>query len=308
VREVVPGALDGERVDRVVAMLTGLTRAEVADLVDAGDVRLRGAAVTTRSVRVREGDEVEVTVPDDAGPAVAQPEADVEVPVVHVDDHVIVVDKPPDLVVHPGAGNAGGTLVQGLLARFPELAAVGEPQRPGIVHRLDKGTSGLLVVARTPEAYASLVGQLSDRSVERRYTALVWGVPEPARGMVDAPIGRSRRDPTRMAVSVTGREARTSYEVQRVFAEPVEAALVACKLETGRTHQIRVHLQAIGHPVVGDPRYRGLRAALPCPRPFLHAHRLAFDHPGTGGRVSFEAPLPADLADVLGGLEERREA
>jgi 23S rRNA pseudouridine1911/1915/1917 synthase len=308
VREVVPGALDGERVDRVVAMLTGLTRAEVADLVDAGDVRLRGAAVTTRSVRVREGDEVEVTVPDDAGPAVAQPEADVEVPVVHVDDHVIVVDKPPDLVVHPGAGNAGGTLVQGLLARFPELAAVGEPQRPGIVHRLDKGTSGLLVVARTPEAYASLVGQLSDRSVERRYTALVWGVPEPARGMVDAPIGRSRRDPTRMAVSVTGREARTSYEVQRAFAEPVEAALVACKLETGRTHQIRVHLQAIGHPVVGDPRYRGLRAALPCPRPFLHAHRLAFDHPGTGGRVSFEAPLPADLADVLGGLEERREA
>jgi 23S rRNA pseudouridine1911/1915/1917 synthase len=308
VREVVPGALDGERVDRVVAMLTGLTRAEVADLVDAGDVRLRGAAVTTRSVRVREGDEVEVTVPDDAGPAVAQPEADVEVPVVHVDDHVIVVDKPPDLVVHPGAGNAGGTLVQGLLARFPELAAVGEPQRPGIVHRLDKGTSGLLVVARTPEAYASLVGQLSDRSVERRYTALVWGVPEPARGMVDAPIGRSRRDPTRMAVSVTGREARTSYEVQRVFAEPVEAALVACKLETGRTHQIRVHLQAIGHPVVGDPRYRGRRAALPCPRPFLHAHRLAFDHPGTGGRVSFEAPLPADLADVLGGLEERREA
>lgn len=305
-RDTVPDALDGERVDRVVAMMTGLTRAEVAQLVADGAVRLREAPVSNRSVRVRQGDLLEVEVPEAlrAEPAAA-PEVDVDVPLVHVDDHILVVDKPPALVVHPGAGNASGTLVQGLLARFPELAGVGEPLRPGIVHRLDKGTSGLLVVARTPDAYASLVAQLSDRTVERRYTALVWGVPSPPRGMVDAPIGRSRRDPTRMAVSVKGREARTSYEVQQVFAEPVEVALVACKLETGRTHQIRVHLQAIGHPVVGDPRYRGNRVALPCPRPFLHAHRLAFDHPATGEPVAFEAALPADLADVLGALTAR---
>lgn len=303
-----PGALDGERVDRVVAMLTGLTRAEVADLVELGAVHLRGARVSTRSVRVHEGDEVQVEVPAElAAEVVTTPEIEVDVPVVHVDDQVIVVDKPPELVVHPGAGNRTGTLVQGLLARFPEIAAVGEPLRPGIVHRLDKGTSGLLVVARTPSAYTSLVGQLSARSVERRYTALVWGVPSPGRGMIDAPIGRSRRDPTRMSVSVKGREARTSFEVQRTFTEPVEVALVACRLETGRTHQIRVHLQAIGHPVVGDPRYRGNRVALDCPRPFLHAHRLAFAHPATGAEVVFESSLPSDLEAVLAGLGRQGE-
>jgi 23S rRNA pseudouridine1911/1915/1917 synthase len=193
-------------------------------------------------------------------------------------------------------------MVAGLLARFPELAGVGEPERPGIVHRLDKGTSGLLVVARTPAAYESLVEQLSSRTVERRYLALVWGLPEPATGLVDAPIGRSRRDPTRMSVSATGREARTRYEVQQRFTEPVGSSLIECRLETGRTHQIRVHLAAIGHPVVGDPRYRGARASFPTPRMFLHAHALAFDHPGTHERVTFTAPLPADLQGVLDRL------
>jgi 23S rRNA pseudouridine1911/1915/1917 synthase len=204
--------------------------------------------------------------------------------------------------VHPGAGNARGTMVAGLLARYPELAGVGEPERPGIVHRLDKGTSGLLVVARTQDAYESLVEQLSSRSVERRYLTLVWGCPEPATGVVDAPIGRSRRDPTRMTVSATGREARTRYEVRERFTEPIVASLVECKLETGRTHQIRVHLAAIGRPVVGDPRYKGARASFKTPRMFLHAHTLAFDHPATGERVSFTAPLPADLQSVLDRL------
>jgi 23S rRNA pseudouridine1911/1915/1917 synthase len=221
---------------------------------------------------------------------------------VYADDDVIVVDKPQLLVVHPGAGNATGTMVAGLLARFPELHGVGEPERPGIVHRLDKGTSGLLVVARTAAAYESLVEQLSTRTVERRYLALVWGAPSPATGVVDAPIGRSRRDPTRMAVSATGREARTRYEVQRRFVEPIDASLLECRLETGRTHQIRVHLGAIGHPVVGDPRYRGARASFAVPRMFLHAHALAFDHPRTHERVSFESPLPADLQGVLDRL------
>jgi 23S rRNA pseudouridine1911/1915/1917 synthase len=300
VKAIIPSGLAGERVDRAVAMMTGLPRAEVAVLIDAGAVQLRGKTVTSRSSRLVEGDELEVDVPIvDKGATGVHAEPDVVVPVVYVDDDVIVVDKPPALVVHPGAGNLEGTLVAGLLATFPDLAGVGEPARPGIVHRLDKGTSGLLVVARNQAAYESLVAQLSARTVERRYVALVWGVPDPPSGMVDAPIGRSRRDPTRMAVSASGREARTRYEVERRFVEPVEVSLLACRLETGRTHQIRVHLAAIGHPIVGDPRYRGARQAFPCPRPFLHARFLAFDHPGTGERVSFESSLPADLEAVL---------
>jgi 23S rRNA pseudouridine1911/1915/1917 synthase len=302
VNEIVPAALAGERVDRVVAMLTGLTRADVAALVEDGAVTLRGRVVTKPSAKVAEGDALDIVVPDAPAEVGAQPEADVEVPVLYADDDVIVVDKPQELVVHPGSGNATGTMASGLLARFPELAGVGEPERPGIVHRLDKGTSGLLVVARTPEAYDSLVGQLSARTVSRRYLALVWGEPTPATGMVDAPIGRSRKDPTRMTVSSSGREARTRYEVLERFTEPIDASLVECRLETGRTHQIRVHLAAIGHPIVGDPRYRGKRAAFATPRPFLHAHALAFDHPRTGDPVAFESPLPADLTAVLARL------
>ena len=297
--EIVPAALAGERIDRVVAMLTGLTRSDAAGLVADGAVVLRGKVTTKTSTRVAEGDELSIEVPELVAAPATRPEAEVDVPVVYEDDQVIVVDKPQALVVHPGAGNAGGTMASGLLARYPELAGVGEADRPGIVHRLDKGTSGLLVVARTPAAYDSLVGQLSGRTVERRYLALLWGHPEPHSGLVDAPIGRSRRDPTRMAVSSSGREARTRYDVQRLFTEPIEAALVECRLETGRTHQIRVHMAAIEHPIVGDPRYRGARSSFPAPRTFLHAHALAFDHPGTGERVSFTSPLPDDLTAVL---------
>jgi 23S rRNA pseudouridine1911/1915/1917 synthase len=301
VNEEIPAALAGERVDRVVALLTGLTRADAAELVVSGAVTVNGRPVK-RSAKVAEGDVLGVEVPEAVPVPVAVAEPEVAVPIIYVDDDVVVVDKPQELVVHPGAGNATGTLVSGLLARYPDLVGVGAPERPGIVHRLDKGTSGLLVVARTAEAYESLVGQLSSRSVERRYLALVWGHPAPPSGMVDAPIGRSRRDPTRMAVSATGREARTRYDVQQVFTEPVEVALLECRLETGRTHQIRVHLAAIGHPIVGDPRYRGARASFVTPRMFLHAHALAFDHPRTGERVSFTAPLPADLQSVLDRL------
>jgi 23S rRNA pseudouridine1911/1915/1917 synthase len=301
--EVVPPALDGERVDRVVALLTGLARAQVSDLVDAGGVTLRGATVRTRSARVVEGDTVAVDVPDPVDAvAVAGGGADVAFQVVHADDQVIVVDKPPGLVVHPGAGNPAGTLAQGIVARFPEVATVGEPGRPGVVHRLDRGTSGLLVVARTEAARASLVAQLASRQVTRRYVALTWGHLRSPRGVVDAPIGRSRRDPTRMAVTTRGKEARTAYAVEQRYDEPAAADLIGCTLETGRTHQIRVHLAAVGHPVVGDARYGGVREPVAAPRPFLHARQLAFDHPATGERVTFDAPLPADLAAVLAGL------
>jgi len=298
----VPRALDGQRLDRVVALVAGCSRAEAAALVDAGAVAVGGRAVTTRSHRVVEGDVLDVEVPPapaDDGPA---PDPAVPVPVVYEDADLVVVDKPAGLVVHPGAGQPAGTLVHGLLARYPEIRTVGQADRPGIVHRLDKGTSGLLLVARSQPAYEALVAMLSARRVDRRYRALVWGEPDAPTGLVDAPIGRSTRDRTRMAVTVRGREARTGYEVVRAYHEPVDVTELRLRLETGRTHQIRVHLTAIGHPVVGDARYGGARQSLPLDRPFLHAEAVALDHPVTGAPLAFTSPLPADLAAVLAGL------
>jgi 23S rRNA pseudouridine1911/1915/1917 synthase len=302
VRETVPAALDGERVDRAVALLTGLARSAVAEVVAAGGVRLDGRPVLTRSRRVAEGEVLEVDVPAPAGPdGLCPPDPTVEVPVVDVDEHVIVVDKPADLVVHPGAGHHTGTLVQGLLARWPDLAGVGDPARPGIVHRLDRGTSGLLVVARSPLAYASLTAQLAERRAERRYLALVRGHPEQPAGIVDAPIGRAARDRTRMAVVGSGKSARTRYQVRAMFTVPEALSLLECQLETGRTHQIRVHLAAVGHAVAGDPRYRGPRVA-GLARPCLHAFHLAFDHPLDRARRQYDSPLPPELERLLAGL------
>ncbi|HVE47047.1 MAG TPA: RluA family pseudouridine synthase [Acidimicrobiales bacterium] len=301
-----PSALDGERVDRAVAILTGLPRSEAAALVAGGAVSIGGRTVPGRSRRVAEGDELEIILPEGAGAPDPGPQADssVEVTVVFADDDIVVVDKPAGLVVHSGAGHHTGTLVHGLLARFPDLAAigVGEAARPGIVHRLDKGTSGLLVVARTAGAYNALVEQLRRRDVERVYLTLVCGRVDAPAGLIDAPVGRGVRDPTRMAVAAGGKEARTRYRVESRFEEPVPVSLLECRLETGRTHQVRVHLAAIGHPVVGDTRYRGVRTQLDLDRPFLHATCLSFDHPTTGERLSFTSPLPPDLQGLLAQL------
>lgn len=297
-REVVPRALDGQRLDRVVAMVAGCSRAEAAALVDAGAVAVAGRPVTSRSQRVADGDVLEVDLPAPAGEGGLVADPAVELAVVHEDADLVVVDKPAGLVVHPGAGQAAGTLVHGLLARYPEIRGVGQADRPGIVHRLDKGTSGLLLVARSPAAYEALVAMLGARAVDRRYHTLVWGVPDAPTGMVDAPIGRSGRDRTRMAVTVRGREARTGYEVRRAYREPVEVAELTCTLETGRTHQIRAHFAAIGHPLAGDATYGGpVRYGLQ--RQFLHAHRLVFDHPLSGERLDLSAPLPPDLERAL---------
>lgn len=304
-------ALHDERVDRVVAMATGLSRTAAAQLVAAGRVRVADTAdtaVTARAARVAAG---QVLVIDwDLAPVASGVEADtaVAVRVVHADDHLIVVDKPAGLVVHPGNGKGGGTLVNGLLALFPELAGVGEDHRPGVVHRLDRGTSGLLVVARTAVAYEALVAALGQRRVGRRYACLVAGRPAAAAGVIDAPIGRSRHDATRRAVVEDGKAARTGFSVARTFDQPVALALLRCELETGRTHQIRVHLQAVGLPVVGDDVYGGAGLRLGLRRPFLHAAELRLDHPVTGRPLTFESPLPADLAAVLADLEERAAA
>ncbi len=296
--DIVPASLAGERIDRVVAIMADVSRARAASLVDEGAVTLDGVIVSVRSARVHEG--LVVAIEDDAllaADRVLEPDASIPIEIVFVDDHIIVIDKQAGLVVHPGAGHENDTLVNALLARYPEIAGVGQADRPGVVHRLDRGTSGLMVVARSAAAYAGLVEQLSARLVERTYTALAWGVP-PARGVVDAPIGRSPRDPLRMAVVADGRPARTRYEVIEEL-EDGRLSLLRCHLESGRTHQIRVHLAAIEHPVVGDGRYAPTRDHRGLDRPFLHAARLAFTHPVSGDDLAFESVLPADLTVVL---------
>jgi 23S rRNA pseudouridine1911/1915/1917 synthase len=309
-----PTALEGERLDRALALLTGLSRREVNDLIDGGQVAIGDRVVASHSRKVHAGERLSV-VGQLTPAAMATPGADAGVPVevVWSDAEVIVVDKPAGLVVHPGAGNRSGTLVHGLLARFPDLAVLAdgsaptnERDRPGIVHRLDKGTSGLLMVARTAAARASLTGQLASRRVGREYVTLVVGNVEADSGLIDAPLGRAIRDPTRIRIQAGGRQARTRYQVDARYDLPAPTTRLRCRLETGRTHQIRVHLASIGHPVIGDERYGGkvidsLRPLQPG-RPFLHAAVLEFDHPSTGERLSFSSPLPEDLLGVLGHI------
>ena len=296
--EEIPSALADERLDRVVALMAEVSRSIAARMIDEGAVAVDGVVATSGSTRVEFGNRIEAVVlaPTDPRP-VADPT--VEFLVVYEDAHVVVVDKPADLVVHPGAGHQDRTLVNGLLSRYPELASVGQSHRPGIVHRLDRTTSGLLVVARTSEAYGQLVAQMSSHEPERIYQALVWGHLDADRGTIDAPIGRSPRHPTRMAVIDRGRPARTHYEVIERFLRPRETSLLKCRLETGRTHQIRVHLRAIGHPVVGDRAYDGHRPGIELERPFLHACTLRFRHPVTNERVELESPLATDLVGTL---------
>ena len=300
----VPALLAGVRLDRAVAMLADLSRGAAAQLIAAGGVLVDGEPATVGRVVVREGANLTIALPAVREGGVA-PEPGVRFEVVYADDVVAVVDKPAGLVVHPGAGHDEGTLVGGLLARFPDLAelvatGVCPPDRPGIVHRLDKGTSGLLAVARTEESYRSLVGQLATRVMERRYLALVTGDVAEDRGEVEAPIGRSARTPTKMAVTASGRPARTRYTVVERRGGEKPTTLLELALESGRTHQIRVHMAAIGHPVVGDARYGVPDKRLGSGRFFLHAFRLGFAHPLTGGPIEFTSPLPEDLEAYLG--------
>lgn len=299
IEEVIPAALDGQRVDRVVALLVDVSRSVAADLVEAGAVRVDGAVVTEGKRKISEGQTVSVdesSIPVSEGPT-ADPS--IVFTVVYTDDEVAVIDKPAGLVVHPAPGHPSGTLVNGLLHRFPDIGGVGEPHRPGIVHRLDAGTTGLLVVARSTLAYDRLREALSAHSVEREYVVVVHEVPEPERGVIDAPIGRDQRDPTKMAIVPDGRSARTHYETR---GSVEGGAVLLCRLETGRTHQIRVHLASIGHPVVGDPLYGSPRGTLRASRPMLHAVRLAFDHPITGERLEFRSPIPDDIRELCGSV------
>jgi 23S rRNA pseudouridine1911/1915/1917 synthase len=309
-RFVISLALAGERIDRaLVALVPELTRTEAQRALAAGAVSLNGRPVARPAERLREGDEIRFQRP--APPPITLVPEPMPLDVRYEDEHLVVLVKPAGLVVHPGAGVRRGTLVAGLLARYGTLP--GDPLRPGLVHRLDRDTTGLLVVARSPAGRHGLTAQVAARTMRRRYEAIVWGEPRQGSGTIEVPIGRSRRDRTRMAVRRTGgRVAITDYRV----VEPLGiASRLEVDLKTGRTHQIRVHLQHLGHPVVGDPLYggrperlvqfpvaerervRALLAALG--RQALHAFQLGFVHPVTGEALLFEAARPPDLEAAL---------
>jgi len=294
---VVEPALAGLRLDQALArLLPRESRSRLARLVEDGAVLVDGERARPAD-RLRGGERLEVTLVPRPEEAAFRPEA-IELDVVYEDDDVLVVAKPAGLVVHPGSGNWAGTMLNALLHRVPALASL---PRAGIVHRLDKETSGLLVVAKNEEAMQDLVRQLQARTVKRTYLAIARGAV-PAEGTVDAPIGRHPTQRTRMAVVRGGKPAVTHYRVRERFAAH---ALVECELETGRTHQIRVHLASIGHPLEGDPVY-GPRGARRLPRQALHAWKLAFVHPRTGRAVRCTAPPPPDFDALLEALRSGR--
>ena len=305
----VAAASAGERLDRFLATVGGLgTRSRVKQLIDAERARVDGVA-RKASFTLRPGMRVEVDLPA-REPSTLVPEA-VPLTVLYEDETLVAIDKPPGMATHPAPGSRRGTVVHALLHHLGTLAGVGPADRPGIVHRLDKDTSGVLLIAKTPEALETLARQFRARTIEKRYTALVHGSVRSARGTIDRPIGRDGRDRKRMSVrSARGRAAVTAWTVRERFPG---ATLLDVAPETGRTHQIRVHLASIGHPIVGDAIYGGRRRAATapagvilaaCPRQALHAARLTFAHPATGASMTIEAPLPGDLAEVVDALRK----
>ncbi len=285
---------------RLDAYLTGelddVSRADVQRWIRSGRVSANGERVVRPAAIVAVGDTVEIRLPPPASLSPAP--RPIAFTVVHADADLLIVDKPAGLPVHPGAGHEDDTLVNGLLHRYPQLEDVGEPDRPGIVHRLDRDTSGLLAVALTAEAYPALAEAVREHRMDRRYTALVWGLVSSEEGVVDAPIGRDPRRPRRQRVAEDGRESRTRYRVVRKLPS---TTLLDVAPETGRMHQIRVHLAAIGYPVVGDRTYG--RRGYGLERQFLHASSLALDHPVSGDRVEAASPLPPDLEGALARAE-----
>ncbi len=287
---VAPPEADGERLDRMLARaIPALSRSRIQALIAEG-------GVSPAARKAVAGQAYRVSVPP-VRAAEPEPEA-IPLAVMHEDAHLIVVDKPAGMVVHPAPGHAGGTLVNALLDHCGAgLSGIGGVARPGIVHRLDKNTSGLIVAAKTEAAHAGLRALFETHDIDRGYLALVQGLPSPAAGRIEAPIGRDPRHRKRMAVVERGRAAVTHYRVEAAFG--TRASSVACRLQTGRTHQVRVHMAHIGHGVIGDPLYGGRRRGMPAfPRQALHAAQLGFRHPATGGNMRFESPPPADFHEL----------
>ncbi|MDT4920917.1 MAG: rRNA synthase [Pseudonocardiales bacterium] len=293
----VPDGLDGLRLDVAISRLFGFSRTAAADLIDAGNVQVAGDR-PARSAKVHAGDWLEVTMPD--APAPAAPPAPVDgLTVLYDDDDVVVVDKPVGVAAHPSPGWTGPTVVQGLAAMGYRIATSGAAERQGIVHRLDAGTTGVMAVAKSETAYSTLKRAFKERTVEKRYSALVQGHPDPTSGTIDAPIDRHPGADYKFAVVANGRPSVTHYETAEAFRA---ATLLDIGLETGRTHQIRVHMAAVRHPCVGDLTYGAdpvLAKRLGLTRQWLHARELAFAHPATGLPVRFSSPFPADLQHAL---------
>ena len=294
---LVPDGLDGERADVATARMTGLSRSRVEAMISAGGLVVNGVVVA-KSDRVRAGDLLEAELPAERRVQVT-PSVVAGIRIVHDDDDIVVVDKPAGVAAHPGLGWDGPSVVEHLAGAGFRISTSGAAERQGVVQRLDVGTSGLMVVAKSEPAYTALKRAFKRRDVDKEYHTLVQGHPDPFEGTIDAPIGRHPGAQFKMAVVDGGRHAVTHYETIEVFRA---ATLLRVGLETGRTHQIRVHMQAIRHPCVGDPLYGGdpvLAARLGLSRQWLHATRLAFDHPRTGERVEFRCEYPDDLAHAL---------
>ncbi len=297
-RVPVPEGLDGERLDSALARMFGLSRAQAADLIGNGDVLIDGHPAA-KSDRVPAGQWLEVTLPPPPVPMSATPQAVPGLTVLFEDADIIVVDKPVGVAAHPTPGWTGPTVLQGLLAAGHTVATSGAAERQGIVHRLDAGTTGVMVVAKSEPAYSALKQAFRDRAVDKRYHALVQGHPDPLRGTIDAPIARHPAGDGRFAVVSDGRPSVSHYDTLEAFRA---ASLVEVRLETGRTHQIRVHMAAVRHPCAGDRLYGGdpvLAARLGLTRQWLHAVRLGFAHPADGRPVEFTSPYPADLQNSL---------
>ncbi|MEQ8773271.1 MAG: RluA family pseudouridine synthase [Erythrobacter sp.] len=309
--EIITGRIAASaRLDKALAEASGLSRARVQALIGDGGVEVDGVPAASPSAKVVAGTPFRIVLPP-AVEAQARPQ-DIPLVIAHEDEHLIVVDKPAGMVVHPAAGNAEGTLVNALLHHCNgSLSGIGGVARPGIVHRIDKDTSGLLVVAKTNAAHEGLAAQFAEHSVHRRYLAVTAGIPRPAEGRIEGRIGRSHADRKKMAAlspdSSRGKHAVTHYRVLRSFCE---AALIECRLETGRTHQVRVHCASIGHALLGDPVYartpkplRPLLARLGFARQALHAAELGFVHPVLRKKVHFEAVLPPDMQELIDELD-----
>lgn len=304
----IPAEMAGWRLDRALAaLLPTYSRERLKALISSGQVTSGGQLSRDPSAKAKEGTSFSISVPP---PAVAHNEAqDIPIEIVFEDDHLLVVDKPAGMVVHPAAGNYDGTMVNALLHHcHGRLSGIGGVARPGIVHRIDKDTSGLLVVAKTDPAHEGLAAQFAKHSIERRYAAIVAGLPKTGSGTVDANLARSSTDRKKIAIVSVGRGKRAVTH-WRLVETLKQAALMECQLETGRTHQVRVHMASIGHPLLGDPVYgrsrsehREVLKRLEFARQALHAARLGFVHPITGGTLTFDSPIPSDMQQLLSYL------
>ena len=300
---------DGQRLDRALAdLFPEYSRSFLARLIDEGHVRIDTKVAGKTSQRVAAGQQIDIDIPPPAPSTIES--QDIPLPILYEDADLVVIDKPAGMVVHPAAGHRDETLVNALLFHVRDLSGVGGEVRPGIVHRLDKDTSGVMVIAKNDEAHRKLTAAWHSDAVRKEYIAVVYGTPDPAKGTIDAPIGRDSRNRKRMAVVAGGRRAVTDYEViERLRG----VSVVRCRLRSGRTHQIRVHMKHIGHPIVGDPLYSGpqwrgipdkrvQKALSSMSRQALHAARITFPHPRSAASMTFEAPMPADVTELIAVL------